>query len=138
MSLLEHAAEISFYTNPVFWTGRPMLELCIPSSMDPTLAPPGCHVLSIFSQYTPFTLQTGSWTDRDKEDYANCGKSTVLIMYAYSRNFIFWGKLICNYWGNKYVMKLGEREIDFSPPEGPNIDIHTFLNYSDLCLVHSV
>ena len=43
---------------------RPMLELCIPSSMDPTLAPPGCHVLSIFSQYTPYTLHTGPWTDQ--------------------------------------------------------------------------
>ena len=52
---------------------RPMLELCIPSSMDPTIAPPGCHVLSIFSQYTPYTLRTGPWTDEDREEYASCG-----------------------------------------------------------------
>ena len=67
---------------------RPMLELCIPSSMDPTLAPPGCHVLSIFSQYTPYTLHTGPWTDQDREEYANCGQydalafSTLVTLYT--------------------------------------------------------
>ena len=54
-------------------SARPMLELCIPSSMDPTIAPPGCHVLSIFSQYTPYALHTGPWTDQDREEYASCG-----------------------------------------------------------------
>ena len=31
---------------------RPMIEMTIPSSLDPTLAPPGCHVASLFTQYT--------------------------------------------------------------------------------------
>lgn len=32
---------------------RPMIELTIPSVLDPTLAPEGCHVASIFAQYAP-------------------------------------------------------------------------------------
>jgi phytoene dehydrogenase-like protein len=51
------------------YSSRPMLELCLPSSLDPTLAPPGCHVASIFSQYTPYHLE-GGWTQEAKERYA--------------------------------------------------------------------
>nr|XP_014346389.1 PREDICTED: pyridine nucleotide-disulfide oxidoreductase domain-containing protein 2 [Latimeria chalumnae] len=51
---------------------RPMLEMCIPSAVDPTLAPPGCHVISIFSQYTPYTLAGGhSWDEHEKNAYAD-------------------------------------------------------------------
>lgn len=32
---------------------RPVVELTIPSVLDPALAPPGCHVASIFAQYAP-------------------------------------------------------------------------------------
>lgn len=47
-----------------------MLEVCLPTSLDPTLAPPGCHVMSIFSQYTPYKLAEGEWTEERKEQYA--------------------------------------------------------------------
>ena len=53
-----------------------MLELCLPSSLDPTLAPQGCHVASIFSQYTPYHLQ-GGWTEEAKEKYADVGEVRV-------------------------------------------------------------
>ena len=56
-----------------------MLEVCIPSSLDPTIAPPGCHVMSIFSQYTPYKLADGEWTEERKEQYANTGKGWHLI-----------------------------------------------------------
>lgn len=56
---------------------RPLLELCLPSSLDPTLAPPGCHVLSIFSQYTPYHLAEGEWTEERREEYANAGEKTA-------------------------------------------------------------
>jgi len=32
---------------------RPVVELTLPSVVDPTLAPPGCHVASVFAQYAP-------------------------------------------------------------------------------------
>ncbi|XP_036049510.1 pyridine nucleotide-disulfide oxidoreductase domain-containing protein 2 [Onychomys torridus] len=51
---------------------RPMIELCIPSSLDPTLAPPGCHVVSLFTQYTPYTLAGGKiWDEQEKNTYAD-------------------------------------------------------------------
>ncbi|KAM8781259.1 pyridine nucleotide-disulfide oxidoreductase domain-containing protein 2 isoform 2-T2 [Rhynchonycteris naso] len=51
---------------------RPMIELCIPSSLDPTLAPPGCHVMSLFTQYTPYTLAGGKvWDEQEKNAYAD-------------------------------------------------------------------
>uniref|UniRef100_A0A452VCD3 Pyridine nucleotide-disulfide oxidoreductase domain-containing protein 2 n=1 Tax=Ursus maritimus TaxID=29073 RepID=A0A452VCD3_URSMA len=51
---------------------RPMIELCIPSSLDPTLAPPGCHVVSLFTQYTPYTLAGGKvWDEQERSTYAD-------------------------------------------------------------------
>ena len=67
---------------------RPMIEMTIPSSLDPTLAPPGCHVASLFTQYTvnhknililkqeniflfqAFHLKDKPWDDELKESYA--------------------------------------------------------------------
>ncbi|KAI9535339.1 Pyridine nucleotide-disulfide oxidoreductase domain-containing protein 2 [Dissostichus eleginoides] len=50
---------------------RPMLEMTIPSVLDPTLAPPGCHVVSLFTQYTPYHIEGREWTDQDREAYAD-------------------------------------------------------------------
>ncbi|XP_033880184.2 pyridine nucleotide-disulfide oxidoreductase domain-containing protein 2 isoform X1 [Acipenser ruthenus] len=51
---------------------RPMLEVCIPSVLDPTLAPSGCHVISVFSQFTPYWLQGGrAWEQKDRDSYAD-------------------------------------------------------------------
>ena len=51
---------------------RPLIELVIPSSLDPTLAPPGGHVGLLFTQYTPYHRQDGrQWDDPGaREDYA--------------------------------------------------------------------
>jgi len=42
---------------------RPYLNIVIPSLVDPSLAPPGKHVLSAFVQYAPYQLEGGlhSW-----------------------------------------------------------------------------
>uniref|UniRef100_A0A672IL66 Amine oxidase domain-containing protein n=1 Tax=Salarias fasciatus TaxID=181472 RepID=A0A672IL66_SALFA len=50
---------------------RPMLEMTIPSVLDPTLAPPGCHVVSLFTQFTPYHIEGREWTDEDREAYAD-------------------------------------------------------------------
>ncbi|XP_037660144.1 pyridine nucleotide-disulfide oxidoreductase domain-containing protein 2 [Choloepus didactylus] len=51
---------------------RPVIELCIPSSLDPTLAPPGCHVVSLFTQYTPYALAGGKvWDEQERNSYAD-------------------------------------------------------------------
>jgi phytoene dehydrogenase-like protein len=35
-------------------SSEPILEICCPTTVDPTLAPPGYHVLSILGQYAPY------------------------------------------------------------------------------------
>lgn len=55
---------------------RPYLEMVVPSRLDPTLAPPGKHVASVFVQYVPHTLIDGPWTDRKREIF----RDTVLDM----------------------------------------------------------
>jgi phytoene dehydrogenase-like protein len=40
---------------------QPYLEAAIPSLNDPSLAPEGKHVMSIYMQYAPFKLKNGSW-----------------------------------------------------------------------------
>ncbi|KFQ44491.1 Pyridine nucleotide-disulfide oxidoreductase domain-containing protein 2, partial [Nestor notabilis] len=53
-------------------SSRPMIELCIPSVLDPGLAPQGCHVVSLFTQYTPSVLAGGQpWDEQARNAYAD-------------------------------------------------------------------
>jgi len=45
----------------------PWLEATIPSLVDPTLASPGRHVMSVYVQYTPYRLKEGTWASRKEE-----------------------------------------------------------------------
>jgi len=45
----------------------PTLDVVIPSAVDPSLAPPGKHVMSVLAQYTPYHLKRGTWEDRKEE-----------------------------------------------------------------------
>lgn len=40
---------------------EPLLEITIPTAYDPSLAPPGKHLLSVFVQYAPYRLREGDW-----------------------------------------------------------------------------
>lgn len=42
---------------------RPLLEVTIPSLLDPGLAPAGQHVMSIYVQWAPYRLRDGGWDD---------------------------------------------------------------------------
>ncbi|XP_078589270.1 pyridine nucleotide-disulfide oxidoreductase domain-containing protein 2-like [Branchiostoma floridae x Branchiostoma japonicum] len=51
---------------------KPVIEMCIPSSLDPTIAPPGCHVVTLFTQYTPYHRKDGrEWDDETRNEYAD-------------------------------------------------------------------
>ena len=50
---------------------RPYLEAVIPSLTDPSLAPPGRHVLSIYVQYAPYELKDGAWDRATAEALAD-------------------------------------------------------------------
>jgi phytoene dehydrogenase-like protein len=49
---------------------NPMLECCIPTTYDDSLAPPGKHIMSIFVQYAPYRLKAGTWDDL-RDSYAD-------------------------------------------------------------------
>jgi len=40
----------------------PYLDLTVPSLADPSLAPEGGHVMSVYAQYSPYNLRDGDWT----------------------------------------------------------------------------
>jgi len=43
---------------------RPYMDIVIPSLIDPEMAPPGKHVMSIFVQYAPYHLAEGTWDEK--------------------------------------------------------------------------
>src|SRR6202048_847835 len=49
---------------------RPYIDMVIPSLTDPSVAPPGKHVLSCFVQYAPYKLAEGTWDDQ-REAFGN-------------------------------------------------------------------
>jgi phytoene dehydrogenase-like protein len=52
-------------------SAEPIVECTIPSSLDPTIAPPGKHLMSMFTQYAPYELADGPWTDAKRDEYAD-------------------------------------------------------------------
>jgi len=46
---------------------RPYIDMVIPSLTDPSVAPPGKHVMSCFVQYAPYNLKEGNWDDKREE-----------------------------------------------------------------------
>ena len=57
---IERAFDDAKYGRP---SARPVLECTIPSVVDPSVAPPGRHLMSMFVQYAPYRLREGSWDD---------------------------------------------------------------------------
>lgn len=53
------------------YSRKPVIEMTIPSSLDSTVAPPGGHVVQLFTQYTPFRLADSEWTEEKKNEYAD-------------------------------------------------------------------
>jgi len=43
---------------------RPYIDMVIPTLTDPSVAPPGKHILSCFVQYAPYKLKSGTWDEQ--------------------------------------------------------------------------
>jgi phytoene dehydrogenase-like protein len=56
LQYIEHAYNHAKYGE---FSASPVMEITVPSVNDPTLAPPGQHVLSAIVQYVPFALKEG-------------------------------------------------------------------------------
>jgi phytoene dehydrogenase-like protein len=75
---LERAFDASKYGN---FSPHPYLEATIPSLTDPTLAPEGQHVMSIYVQYAPYKLK-GDWETQRKP----LGQTVVKTLAQYIPN----------------------------------------------------
>ena len=63
---VERAWDDAKYGRP---SQSPLLEMTVPTMYDPSLAPPGRHIMGIFLQYAPYTLSQGNW-DEMREPFA--------------------------------------------------------------------
>jgi phytoene dehydrogenase-like protein len=61
---------------------NPYMDIVIPSMIDPGMAPPGKHVMSIFVQYAPYHVN-GGWTDAKRDAF---GDTVVRTLARYAPN----------------------------------------------------
>ena len=76
---LERAFDESKYGN---FSRKPYLEITFPSLSDPSLAPPGQHVMSIYMQYAPYKLKDSDWESQRKA----LGETVVKTITQYAPN----------------------------------------------------
>jgi phytoene dehydrogenase-like protein len=65
---MERAYDDAKYGN---FSRRPYIDMVIPSLTDPSVAPPGKHVMSCFVQYAPYKLAQGTWDDAKREAFGD-------------------------------------------------------------------
>ena len=60
---MEHAYDDAKYNR---FSRRPYIDMIIPTLVDPSMAPPGKHIISCFVQYAPYKLapDLGTWDDQ--------------------------------------------------------------------------
>ena len=80
LDFIERAYDDAKYGRP---SAAPVLEITIPSVVDPTVAPAGKHLMSIFVQYAPYTLAGGQSWDDVKESFAD---RCVRLLARYAPN----------------------------------------------------
>jgi phytoene dehydrogenase-like protein len=79
IAYLERAYDEAKYGEP---SRQPYMDIVIPSLLDPQMAPPGKHVMSIFVQYAPYHVN-GGWTDARREAL---GDTVVDTLSQYAPN----------------------------------------------------
>ncbi len=66
---------------------RPYMDVVIPSLTDPSVAPPGKHVMSCFVQYAPYHLANGTW-DEQRDAFGDTVIDTLAEYAPNIRNII--------------------------------------------------
>ncbi|HKW74987.1 MAG TPA: NAD(P)/FAD-dependent oxidoreductase [Terriglobales bacterium] len=82
---MERAYDDAKYGN---YSRRPYLDIVIPSLTDPSVAPPGKHVMSCFVQYAPYKLRPGLDWDDQREAFGNNVIDTIAEHAPNLRNII--------------------------------------------------
>jgi phytoene dehydrogenase-like protein len=66
------------------WSADPFVDMMIPTTLDPTMAPPGKHFMSCFVQYCPPKVEGRDWMDADRDAFA---ETVVSQIAEYSPGF---------------------------------------------------
>ena len=66
---------------------RPYIDMVIPTLTDPSVAPPGKHIMSCFVQYAPYALANGTWDDQ-REAFGDTVIDTIAEFAPNIRNII--------------------------------------------------
>jgi len=71
------------------FSSRPYIDCIIPTLVDPSMAPPGKHVMSCFVQYAPYHLsESRTWTDAERDAFGETVISTLEERFPDIRNLI--------------------------------------------------
>jgi len=84
MEYMERAYDQAKYGE---YSRRPYIDMVIPSLTDPSVAPPGKHILSCFVQYAPYKLSSGTW-DEQREAFGNTVIDTISQFAPNLKNLI--------------------------------------------------
>jgi phytoene dehydrogenase-like protein len=87
---------------------RPYIDTIIPTLVDPSMAPPGKHVMSCFVQYAPYHLAEGEWDDEAREAFGETVIDTIAERAPNIRDLIL----------HKQVLTPLDIERDFGLTEG--------------------
>jgi phytoene dehydrogenase-like protein len=102
---MERAYDDAKYGN---FSRRPYIDIVIPSLTDPSVAPPGKHVMSCFVQYAPYKLRPGLNWDEQREAFGNTVVDTITEYAPNLKNIIL----------NKQVLTPLDLEREFGLSEG--------------------
>ncbi|MDP5361291.1 MAG: NAD(P)/FAD-dependent oxidoreductase, partial [Paracoccaceae bacterium] len=67
------------------WSQDPYFDMLIPSQIDPTMAPPGKHMMTVFVQYAPYDLEVDgvrsgeNWNDATRKAMADCVLDKIAV-----------------------------------------------------------
>jgi phytoene dehydrogenase-like protein len=102
---MERAYDDAKYGN---FSRRPYIDMVIPSLTDPSVAPPGKHVMSCFVQYAPYKLRPGLNWDEQRQAFGNNVIDTIAEYAPNLKNIII----------NKQVLTPLDLEREFGLSEG--------------------
>ncbi|HKD78226.1 MAG TPA: NAD(P)/FAD-dependent oxidoreductase [Candidatus Angelobacter sp.] len=102
---MERAYDDAKYGN---YSRRPYIDMVIPSLTDPSVAPPGKHVMSCFVQYAPYKLRPGLNWDDERDAFGNNVINTISEYAPNLKNIII----------NKQVLTPLDLEREFGLSEG--------------------
>jgi phytoene dehydrogenase-like protein len=106
MEYLERAYDDAKYGR---FSRRPYMDILIPSTIDPSMAPPGKHVMSIFVQYAPYHLRDTTWEDQ-REAFGDAVIDT-LSEYAPNLKDAIIGRQVVSPWDMEQKIGLTEGNI---------------------------